>query len=364
MQTGKEGGWSDIVSDSTFLCLALPLGPSIPLSVIWWFYLSPWVTHRGALKAATRWSTSLTPPTVRKSTLAHGPGLWWATAHTARRGRFLTAGNWWNHGMLRSMRVIGYVDYVPCPRVSYLAELEPNAQDFVPPVLLPLPTPPPVVAPAPSRPLGVSPAPVALGSSPAPPVSGTRDRHLPASEDFVSYGRGPPDSAALHQPPAAPDFPATCRSTPPSTTHQLLQPCLCPVTPPNPTPAATLADDLAADNITTRAVAATTSSGEPRTCAESDYSPDSTARVADIKEEFNALTTNSTWALVLHPPRAHPIGCHWIFKHKHGIDSTFAGWKSLPNYVALEGRLVRFGGPTSHLGGSGSRSGTPVLGHF
>jgi hypothetical protein len=49
---------------------------------------------------------------------------------------------------------------------------------------------------------------------------------------------------------------------------------------------------------------------------------------AAMEEEHRALLQNSTWGLVLRPPRANVVSGKWIFKHKFQADGSLERYKA------------------------------------
>ncbi|XP_070009825.1 uncharacterized mitochondrial protein AtMg00810-like [Nicotiana sylvestris] len=47
-----------------------------------------------------------------------------------------------------------------------------------------------------------------------------------------------------------------------------------------------------------------------------------------MTEEYNALMANNTWQLVLPPPNANIIGCHWVYKVKQRSDGSIEYFKA------------------------------------
>jgi Reverse transcriptase (RNA-dependent DNA polymerase) len=48
----------------------------------------------------------------------------------------------------------------------------------------------------------------------------------------------------------------------------------------------------------------------------------------DMAQKLDALAKNNTWQLVSPPPRAHVVGCKWIFKIKRNADGTIYLYKA------------------------------------
>ncbi|XP_059429062.1 uncharacterized protein LOC132162859 [Corylus avellana] len=47
-----------------------------------------------------------------------------------------------------------------------------------------------------------------------------------------------------------------------------------------------------------------------------------------MKKEIEALEENKTWIVTDLPPNKHPIGCKWVYKIKHNVDSSIERYKA------------------------------------
>jgi hypothetical protein len=51
-------------------------------------------------------------------------------------------------------------------------------------------------------------------------------------------------------------------------------------------------------------------------------------RQRTLRDEYEALLSNSTWDLVPRPPRANVVTDKWIFKHKLKMDGSLDRYKA------------------------------------